>query len=235
MACLTEVGHTGYFNKFNDISISAYLANYGFTNISTSTKSMYFIIVNEGLLVIQIETIFPFDVKAVKSKYWLINNPKNINYLENLKHNDNDDLFVHLCNAHKNELKIYAISSDRPVYEYFVIMNRNGMNLARVDLHFNYQEGNLMVTSIFNKKGNFIQIHYDDYKKNTNALFSDFIEFAGNQFVVARLLNRKKNLEFDLMSNSDIVDTKSITLDNFHLFWERLTPEQITLIEMSAI
>lgn len=237
MKCLTSVGHTGWFSNFNELSISSYLHLNGFKNISSSNKRMYFTKVDEQLLVIQVETALPFEIQVIKSKYWLKDTPEIIQYLENRAiHDDNpDSLFSHLCNDHKYELKLYDISFDSPAYEYFVIMDRNGINLTRVDIHLNYQEGKLMLASIFHKKGSFIQIQYDDNTREADDLISDFIEFAGNKFVVARMLNRNKNFTFDLMRDSEIIDTNTITLDNFHLFWKRFTPEQTLLLEMSAV
>lgn len=48
------------------------------------------------------------------------------------------------------------------------------------------------------------------------------------------MLNRKTSKKISLLEEN-MFDSTQITLSNFHLFWERMTPEEKTLLDILLI
>lgn len=229
---LKTIGTTVFFNNFTQGSLRDYFHLNGFKNVSSSVKVLYYAVVDETILVINL------DGQILKEKYWVKMSDKNIEYVENYG-KDHDDFFVSFSNEYKTDYDLYDITTEIPFCEYFVVImnddNTAKIPLRRVDIFFKYKINQYMNVSIFNRKGGFVQIGYENPEPNGDYYFSDFMEFGAGRLLVARIINRHRRINIDIIPDSEIVDVNDISIDNFHLFWEKLTPEQLVLLEMTTI
>lgn len=229
---IKTIGTTVFFNNFTQGSLRDYLHLNGFKNVSSAFKILYYTVVDNNILVINL------DGQVLKEKYWVKKSDKNIEYVGTYG-KENDDFFMSFTNEHDLNYDLYDINTEVPFCEYFVVVmnddNTSKGPLRRVDLFFKYKKNQFLSVSIFNKKNGFVQICYENPEPNGDYYFSDFMEFGAGRLTVARIVNRSRRISIDIIPDSEIVETSQITIDNFHLFWENLTTEQILLLEMSVV
>lgn len=229
-SAVNTIGKTVYFQEGEEF-MKKFLLKVGFTDISSSSQMIHYMVVNSSILIIHIDYV-NIDDRYIKDKFWLRLTDENLKYIENSDKSEDkflESLFV--VNSKWNQL--YNISLEVPFNERFFI--RKIQELFYVGLSFQYEENKVMTAKIFQRKGGFVHINYLHPEDRDDSFFSDFIEFIEGNIKVARLLNLNRKIELDITSDSDIIDVASITLDNFHLFWNHFTPEQKLLVEMSAI
>lgn len=229
-SAVNTIGKTVYFQEGEEF-MKKFLLKVGFTDISSSSQMIHYMVVNSSILIIHIDYV-NIDDRYIKDKFWLRLTDENLKYIENSDKSEDkflESLFV--VNSKWNQL--YNISLEVPFNERFFI--RKTQELFYVVLSFQYEENKVMTAKIFQRKGGFVHINYLHPEDRDDSFFSDFIEFIEGNIKVARLLNLNRKIELDITSDSDIIDVASITLDNFHLFWNHFTPEQKLLVEMSAI
>lgn len=229
-SAVNTIGKTVYFQEGEEF-MKNFLLKVGFTDISSSSQMIHYMVVNSSILIIHIDYV-NIDDRYIKDKFWLRLTDENLKYIENSDKSEDkflESLFV--VNSKWNQL--YNISLEVPFNERFFI--RKTQELFYVGLSFQYEENKVMTAKIFQRKGGFVHINYLHPEDRDDSFFSDFIEFIEGNIKVARLLNLNRKIELDITSDSDIIDVASITLDNFHLFWNHFTPEQKLLVEMSAI
>jgi hypothetical protein len=229
---IKTVGTTVFFNNFTQGTLRDYLHINGFKNVSSSVKVLYYAVVDKTILVIHL------DGQVLKEKYWVKLSDENLEYVDTYG-KENDDFFMSFSTEHMSNNDVYEITTDVPFCEYFVvIMNSDSTSkfpLRRVDLYFKHKTNQYLSVSIFNKKNGFVQIQYENPEPNGDYYFSDFMEFGAGRLLVARIINRHRRINIDITPDSEIVDVNDISIDNFHLFWEKLTPEQLVLLEMTTI
>lgn len=229
MGYLKTVGTSLFFYKFTQLDVYNFLNSKGFKDVSSSVKTLYYTVVDSYILVISFEGL------NIKEKFWVQLSERNLNYMETYG-KTHDDFFASCSNDYQSSYELYNETMDRPYCEYFVIIHDIAdQPLRRIDLFFKYENSQYMNISIFRKKGGYIHIFYDNYDIVADYFFSDFIEFFSGTMRVARLLHKKNCKSIDILADSGVIDTTQLTLDNFHLFWQRLTPEQILLLEMTDI
>lgn len=229
-SAMNTIGKTVYFQEGEEF-MKNFLLKVGFTDISSSSQMIHYMVVNSTILIIHIDYV-NIDDRYIKDKFWLLLTDENLKYIENSDKSEDkflESLFV--VNNKWNQL--YNISLESPFNERFFI--RKNQELFYVGLSFQYEENKVMTAKIFHRKGGFVHINYQHQEDRDDSFFSYFIEFIEGNIKVARLLNLNRKVELDITPDSDIIDVASITLDNFHLFWNHFTPEQKLLVEMSAI
>jgi hypothetical protein len=226
-SALNTIGKTVYFSENKEV-IKDFLLTVGFTDISSSFRTIHYMVVNSTILLIFIDDFY------IKEKFWLRLTDANIEYIENCEKSE-DKLLESLYFVNHQWTSFYDISLETPFNERFFIRKTPEIKINNIGLSFQYEENKVMIAKIFHRKGSFLHINYLHPEEKNDYLFSDFIEFIEGNIKVARLLNLKRNIALDITSDSEIIDVASITLDNFHLFWNEFTPEQRLLVEMSAI
>ena len=229
---IKTIGTTVFFNNFSQLDLRDYFHNNGFKHMSSSIKVLYYTVIDNTILVIHM------DGNLLKEKYWVKLSDKNIEAVENYG-KENEDFFMSFCNDDTLNYDLYEITTEVPFSEYFVvIMDYDSTakgSLRRVDLFFKHKPKQYFHVSIFHKKGGLVQILYDNPEPNGDYYFSDFMEFGDGRLLVARIINRYRRINIDIIHDSEIVDVSQISIDNFHLFCENLTTEQIMLLEMTTI
>lgn len=230
---IKTVGTTVFFNNFTQGTLRDYLHLNGFKNVSSSVKVLYYAVIDETILVIHL------DGQVLKEKYWVKLSDENLEYVDTYG-KENDDFFMSFSNEYMSNNDLYEITTDVPFCEYFVVIMNYSDNtskgpLRRVDLYFKHETNQYLSVSIFNKKNGFVQIQYENPEPNGDYYFSDFMEFGAGRLLVARIINRHRRINIDIIPGSEIVDTSTITIDSFHLFWQNLTSEQLVLLEMTTI
>jgi hypothetical protein len=241
---LKTVGTTVLFNVFvfkgaTDYQHIEKLLNLsGFTDVDSSSKLLYYKVIDSSILIIHLDAALNMkdsDLEEffyIKDKFWITLNDNNIDYIKN-NGKIKDEFFKSLTFDYTIKPDLYDLTVDRPFSERFSVQLSHDNPVRKLELSFKYEKSKYFTASIFHRKGSFIHICYNN--PDNSALFSEFMEFAQEKITVSRLVRRSTNLEIDVTPDSDIVDIKDITLDNFHLFWERLNPEQVLLLEMVNI
>lgn len=226
--CVAFIGYT--YKMLDNV-----FKNAGFSKMQTADTPHYFQVLGAYILVIYLES--SVDNFVMREKYYLHNSSENLNAVESYSnkqayngsfkdfHSDNEVF----------NYKLYPESSDMPFYvNYLVRSAYEKPKLLRLDLGFKYGQDKFMFSSIFDREDKRIQIQYDTYTANSQCLYAEFIQFINNELVDLTILNPKNQKKMSMLNILNEFDTH-ITLDNYHLFWERYTPEQLKLIEMLMV
>lgn len=203
----------------------------GFQQFKNLTK-LYFQIFGELILIINV-----YD-QNVKEKYWIKTTESNIEFIQKADLNYESSFQSYYSDA-SQQYNLYPESVDVPFFENFQIRHTGNLVLdkpilTRVDVGFKYAPDQYVIASLFEKYKKNVHICYDDYNDESKKIYPDFIEFEGNQLSVVQMLNRKTSKKISLLEEN-MFDSTQITLANFHLFWERMTPEEKTLLDILLI
>lgn len=217
---------TVVFESDNSNSLDDLLQQSGFERFKHLGK-IYFQPFDELILIIK-----TYD-NHVKEKYWIKNTESNINFIHKADLNYGSSFQSYYSDA-AQQYNLYPESIEVPFFENFQIRNVDTSILTRVDVGFKYAPNQYVIASIFEKYKKTIHICYDDYNDESKKIYPDFIEFEGNQLSVVQMLNRATNNKISLLEEN-IFDSTHINLTNFHLFWERLTPQEKTLLDILLI
>lgn len=225
---LKTVGTTVMFKGFGYYqNIKKFLLLSGFTDMDLLNQVLYYKVIDSSILIIHLA-----NVSYIKDKFWVKLTDENIKYIKN-NSNMKDEFFNSLTFDSTIAPDLYNSTVDRPFSERFSVQVLHDSPVRRLELSVKYEKDKYFTASIFHRKGSYIHVSYNN--PDNSALFSEFMEFAEEKLTVSRLVRRTTNLEIDVTPDSDIVDIRDITLDNFHLFWDRLNPEQVLLLEMVNI
>lgn len=229
MTALITIGTTVYFYE-DEYTIKDILLFHGFKDISSTLRTIHYMVTNGKILLIHIDDFY------ISNKFWIQLTDKNLEYIENNFREQDDPLEV-LDFINDELYQLYETTLENPFNEMFDVSSRinDKIKINKIVLSFKYEKREIMSVRIFHRKGSYVHINYIDYMDRFDHLCSDFIEFVAGRMNVARLINRTKKINLDITQDSDIIDVTSLTLDNFHLFWNNFTPEQKLLVEMSAI
>lgn len=203
----------------------------GFQQFKNLTK-LYFQVFGELILIINVyET-------NVKEKYWIKNTESNLEFVQKADLNYESSFQSYYSDA-SQQYNLYPEAVDVPFFEHFEIRQTGNLvlnkpSLIRVDIGFKYAPDQFIIASLFKNDKNTVHICYDDYNDNSKKTYPDFIEFEGNQLSVVQMLNRATSKKISLLEEK-MFDSTQITLSNFHLFWERMTPEEKTLLDILLI
>lgn len=66
-------------------------------------------------------------------------------------------------------------------------------------------------------------------------IFMQAFEFINEKLVKLEICTPTNKSNTSIVSRMDEMNIDTITLDNYHLFWETLSPEQVILIEMLIV
>ena len=233
MTALSTIGKTVYFYE-DESDIKDILLFHGFKDISSTFRTIHYMVTNSKILIINVEDFY------ISDKYWVQLTDENLDHIEN-HFKETDDPLEFLDCINERHYQLYDITLKTPFNEMFDVAPmvnekfQEIIKINKIELSFKYEKDEMMSVRIFHRKGSYVHISYIDYGNKFDHLYSDFIEFVSGRMNVARLMNTTKKINFDITQDSDIIDVTSLNLDNFHLFWNHFTPEQKLLVEMSAI
>lgn len=223
------------FIKYSYEMLDNVFKNAGFSKIKTAATPHYFQILGSYIFIVYLES--SVDNFVMREKYYLYNSSENLKAVESFSnkqayngsfkdfHSDNEVF----------NYKLYPESSDMPFYvNYLVRSAYETPKLLRLDLGFKYGQDKFMFGSIFDRADKRIEIQYDTYTPNCQYMYAEFIQFINDELVDLTIFNPKNQKKMSMMNIRDEFDAH-ITLDNYHLFWERYTAEQLILIEMLMV
>lgn len=218
---------TVFFNNFTSHDLDRFLTMSGFEQIA-KLKLFYFKKVDEFILIIKL------DSRHIKEKYFVHYTEDNLSYIRETKGYDNS--FETFHSDEKRNHTLYPEGVDTPFFENFMVRENYGdPTLIRSDMGFKYVKNRFVIASLYEKNKNQIHICYDDYSKNPECILADAIGFKGQELIDLKLLNTKNGKQISLLDHKDVFNVSDVTLENFHLFWERYTKEEKTLLEMLFI
>mgnify|MGYP006153974779 CR=1 FL=1 len=78
-------------------------------------------------------------------------------------------------------------------------------------------------------------IYYDDFSRNFYGIHPICIEFKSGELIELEVAHMKYNKVLSLFDYQDIFKINDITIENFHLFLDRLSKEEKTLLDILFI
>lgn len=224
------------FINFDNFMLDNLFINAGFIKMDNAVNSHYFKIMGSFIFIIHIElNVLNF---VINERFVLMNSEKNllaVKSFTNTRYDDGSFKDFH-SDSDVFEYSLYPETLDIPFHvDYLVRSAYAEPKLLRVDLAFKYGNDKFMIASLFDKSDKYIQIAYDTYKNNCNYIYADFIEFRNETLVGLDIVNHQNKKKMSMLSYIDEFNPNNLTLDNYHLFWEQYTPEQLTLIEMLMV
>lgn len=223
------------FINFDHFMLDNLFINAGFTKMDSAENFHYLKIMGSFIFIINIELNLSNFV--IRERYTLMNSEKNLWAVKSFTHMTfNDGSFK---DFHSDSdvfcYSLYPESLDIPFHVDYLVRSAYAQpKLLRADLAFKYGNDKFMIASLFDINDKHIQIAYDTYKKNCNYIYADFIEFRDETLISLEIVNPRNQKKMSML-DIDEFNPHSITLDNYHLFWEHYTHEQLTLIEMLMV
>ena len=224
------------FINFDNLMLDNLFINAGFTKMESADNFHYFKIMGSFIFIIHIE----LDVSnfVINEKYVLMNSEKNLGAVKSFTPTTfNDGLFKDFhSDSNVFEYNLYPESLDIPFYAGYLVRSAYDQpKLIRADLAFKYGNDKFMIASLFDRNDKYIKIAYDTYTTNCNYIYADFIEFRNETLISLDIVNPINQKKISILNYIDEFNPDNITLDNYHLFWEKYTPDQLTLLEMLII
>lgn len=224
------------FMNFDKFMLDDLFINAGFTKIKGAESPHYFKIMDSFIFVIDIE---PSAANFVmREKYFLNYSERNLSLVKAFIHKTfNDGNFTDFhSDSELYDYKLYPESLDMPFYVNYLVRSAYAVpKLLRVDLGLKYGNDKFMIASIFDRDDECIQISYDTYTRDCNYMYAEFIQFVNENVTDLKIYTPHNQKTISITHCLDDCDIDLITLDNYHLFWEKLTSEQILLFEMSVV
>lgn len=224
------------FINFDQAMLDNLFINAGFTKMEKAADCHYFKIDSGIIFVIYIELRVSNFV--IREKYWLIHSDATLDSVKSFTqksfcdgtfkdfHSDSD-IF---------DYKLYPESMDTPFYVSYCVRSAYAQpKLLRVDIALKYGNDKFVIYSIFDQADKHIQIAYDTYTKDCNYVYASFLEFINEKLVKLEIFTPTNKSNTSIVSHMDEINIDTITLHNYHLFWETLSPEQVILIEMLIV
>lgn len=216
-----------FFNNFTSHDLDRFLKESGFEQIE-NLKLFYFKKVNDFILIIKLES------RHIKEKYLIHYTEDNFAYIKDTKNYEQS--FESFHNDEKRNHTLYPEGVSTPFFENFMVMENYGdPTLIRTDVGFKYLKNRFVIASLYEKHKKQIQICYDDYSHNPDCILADSIGFIGQELTDVKILSTKSGKRISLLDHKDVFDISGVTIENFHLFWERYTQEEQTLLAMLLI
>lgn len=224
------------FINFDYFMLDNLFINADFTKMDNAENFYYFKIDNNFLFIIHIESIAANFV--IREKYWLIHSEKTLAAVQSFTHQSFCD--ARFTNFHSDKdsfnYQLYPESMDKPFYVNYLVRSAYAQpKLLRVDLALKYGSDQFVIYSIFDQVDKHIQIAYDTYTNDCNYIYANFIEFKDEKLVNLDIVNPQNQKNISMLNYIDEFNPNGITLDSYHLFWEKYTHEQLTLIQMLMV
>lgn len=224
------------FINFDQAMLDNLFINAGFTKMEKAADCHYFKIDSGIIFVIYIELRVSNFV--IREKYWLIHSEATLDSVKSFTQKSfcygtftdfesDSEIF---------DYKLYPETMDRPFYVSYCVRSAYAQpKLLRVDIALKYGNDKFVIYSIFDQADKHIQISYDTYTKDCNYVYASFLEFINEKLVKLEICTPTNKSNTSIVSHMDDINIDTITLHNYHLFWETLSPEQVTLIEMLIV
>lgn len=209
------------------VSFDVFLKKNGFELIK-HLDIFYFKPLGSLILIIKIENNY------VQKKYWINNTEDNINFIKNDKLPYNNSFETFYSDEDQN-YNLYPEGIDKPFYEKFAVEKKDSPYLERVEIIFKYDMAKYLMADLYQKNKNHIVIYYDDFSRNFYGIHPICIEFKSGELIELEVAHMKYNKVLSLFDYQDIFKINDITIENFHLFLDRLSKEEKTLLEMLFI
>lgn len=216
-----------FFNNFTSHDLARFLNESGFAQIE-HLKLFYFKKIDDLILIIKLES------RHIKEKYFVHYTEDNFSYIRDTK--NYQESFESFHNDQKRNHTLYPEGVETPFFEHFTVRENYGNpTLIRTDVGFKYLKNRFVIASLYEQHKNQIQICYDDYSYNPDCILADAIVFNGKELTAVKILSTKSGKRISLFDHKDVFDVSDVTIENFHLFWERYTTEEQTLLAMLLI
>lgn len=225
-----KVGKTAVFDE---IGLQGKLFKQaGFIAIPAVTDcEYYFKDMGDHLLLIAVEGIVNTKQVYMSRKSLILNNPRNLNILKNL----NDDNYIHTLStvgdseetAIGNEF--YIKSNTKPCKEVFDSPKYLNVEESNFTYEvFKYQDFKYRIEQIW--VTGVIDVQYISNEDNNNLIVTD-LSFSEYGTLISYAVENKKGSVKSTNLNS-LIDTSHVNIDNYHLFFQKINKETLTVIEM---
>ena len=225
-----KVGKTAVFDE---ISLQrALFEQSGFNAIPAITDCQYFFKdLGEHILLVSVDIIVNTKQVYISRKSIILNNERNLNILKNL----NNDSYIPTLSTlgDSNETAIgnefYIKSNTKPCNEVFdspKYLNVEESNFTYEIFKyqdFKYRREQIWVTGV-------IDVQYISNEDNNNLIVTD-LSFSEYGTLISYAVENKKGSIKSTNLNS-LIDTSHVNIDNYHLFFQKINKETLSVIEM---
>jgi len=225
-----KVGKTAIFD--DNVMKSMFLEQAGFISIVDLTAAEYlFKLVDNFILLINIEPVTNTNQFYISRKFYLLNNERNLYILNNL----NNDNYIHSLSTvgDSDETllgnEFYIKSNTKPCKEVFDCPEYLNMSEAKSTYDmFKYQDFKYRIEQIW--RNGMLDVQYISNEDNNNLIVTD-LTFSEYGTLIAYSVENKKGSVKSSNLNS-LIDTSHVNIDNYHLFFQQINKETLTVIEM---
>lgn len=225
-----KVGKTAIFD--DNVMKSTFLEQAGFISIINLTAAEYlFKLFDNFILLINIEPISNTNQFYIARKFYLLNNERNIYILNNL----NNDNYIHnLSTVGDSEETLlgnefYIKSNTKPCKEVFDAPEYLSMSDAKSTYDvFKYQDFKYRIEQIW--RNGMLDVQYISNDDNNNPIITDLSFSEYGTLISYNVENKRGSISSSNLSS--LIDTSHVNIDNYHLFFQRINKETLTVIEM---
>lgn len=204
----------------------------GFIAISAITDcECFFKDLGDHLLLVSVEFVVNTKQVYIARKSLILNNSRNLNILKNLS---NDNYIPTLSTiGDSNETSVgndfYIKSNTKPCKEVFDSPKYLNVEESNFTCEvFKYQDFKYRIEQIW--MNGVIDVQYISNEDNNNLIVTD-LSFSEYGTLISYAVENKKGSVKSTNLNS-LIDTSHVNIDNYHLFFQRINKETLTVIEM---
>lgn len=221
---LQKPATTIIMDQNDTVSFDIFLKKNGFTLIK-HLNIFYFKPLGSLILIIKVENNY------IQKKYWIHNTHENINFIQNPKYSDNNS-FQSLYSDQEQNYNLYPEGINKPFYESFAVEKVDIPYLERVEIIFKYDMAKYLMVDLYQKNESHIVVYYDDFSRSFEGIHPICIEFKSGELIELEVAHMKYNKVLSMFEHKDIFKINDLTIKNFHFFFDRLSKEEKTLLEM---
>lgn len=229
---LSKVGKTAVFDEielqkklFKDASFIS------ITGIKSLVSNYYFKCIDNYLLLITIDFLLDTRQVYIARKSFISNTQRNVEILTKL----NNDNYIYTLStvADSEETAIgnefYVQSNSKPYKEVFDLPKFLNFEESNFTYEvFKYEDFKYRIEQAWSS--GLIEVQYISNEDNNNLVVTD-LSFSEYGTLISYSVENKKGAIRSENLNA-LIDTSHVNIDNYHLFFQKINKETLTVIEM---
>jgi hypothetical protein len=222
-----KVGKTAVFD--DNVIKSSLLEQAGFISIVNLESSEYlFKSFDNYILLIDIARLNNTNKSYISSKSYILNNERNLNIIKSLNRENALQLLSTVGDSEETLLgnAFYITSNTKAYKEVFDFPEHLDMGVTYSV--FKYQDLKYRIEQVW--MDGMFDVQYISNEDNNNLIVTD-LTFSEYGTLISYAVENKKGSVKSTNLNS-LIDTSHVNIDNYHLFFQKINKETLTVIEM---
>lgn len=201
------------------------------TGIKSILSNYYFKCIGNQLLLITVDFVLDTRQFYVAKKSLIANTQRNLEILRNL---NNDNYIYTLSTAGDSDEaalgnEFYIKSNIKPYKEVFNLPKFLNFEESNFTYEvFKYQDFKYRIEQIW--MNGVVDVQYTSNEDNNNLIVTD-LSFSEYGTLISYTVENKKG-SIKSTNLKSLIDTSHVNIDNYHLFFQRINKEILTVIEM---